>query len=400
MSAPQQLTAVAAAAHAFLAPSSAARWVACPASALMESRFPEQGDKVAAEEGTAAHWCAQQLFAGWAPHTLLADGKTESAHPVTREMVEAAQILVDDIHAVLREYRLQSSAVVIEKRVAIPRVHLANWGTPDARLWAMSPDGRVFLFVWDFKYGHKHVDVFENWQLIDYAAGILDEARAANISEDRITVVLRVVQPRSYHRDGPVREWRIPAPYLAPYVFRLQMAAEEASSPTPTAKPSPEACENCNARHACEALQRAAYRGMDLARQAQADQLSPAALGLELRYLKDATKLMESRITGLEAQAESLMRQAVVVPHWKMEAAGSRERWDKSDAEVLALGEMLGLKLAKDPEAITPTQARALAKRQGVPADVLGAYAVRASGAMRLTVDDGTDARKVFANSQ
>ncbi len=361
----------------------------------MESRFPEAGDKAAAAEGTAAHWCMQQLFDGWSGEQLLADGKTEANHPVTREMVEAAQILVDDVNAVRAEFGVRTAAV-IEQRVHIPRVHpSANWGTPDVRLWVMGADGRVYLFVWDFKYGHKHVDAFENWQLADYAAGLLDEARAANIAEDRITLVLRVVQPRSYHRDGPVREWRLSAAELGAYVFRLSMAADEAMSPTPVLKPSPDACENCNARHACEALQRAAYRGMDIARQAQADNLTPAALGLELRYLKDAQKLMTARITGLEAQAESLIRGAVTVPHWKFEAAGSRLNWTVSPAEVLALGDMLGVPLAKEPEPITPTQA----KNKGFPSALLGAYAANKSGAMRLALDDGTDARKVFTKS-
>jgi hypothetical protein len=386
-------TATSAAAHAFLAPSAAARWVVCPGSALMESRFPEQGDKAAAEEGTAAHWVFAQLLDGWAGDQLLADGKTESGHPVTREMVEAATILVDDVRATVAA-ALGPVTPVIEQRVAIPRVHAANWGTPDVRLWVPDPfTGTITLYVWDFKYGHKHVDAFENYQLIDYAAGILDERR--DVPEDRITVVFRVVQPRSYHRDGPVREWRVRAPDLAGYVFRLQGAADEATQPTPVCNPQPDACENCNARHACEALQRAAYRGMDIARQAQADALSPAALGLELRYLKDASKLMEARLTGLEAQAESLIRQAVIVPHWQFKAAGSRKVWNKPTAEVLALGDMLGLKLAKEPEPVTPTQALAA----GFPASLLGAYAFTPPGAMKLAPDDGSDARKVFAKS-
>lgn len=399
MTAPQQLTAVAATAHAFLAPSSAARWVVCPGSAAMEARYPEQGDKDAAADGTACHWVMQQLFDGWAPDQLLADGKTESGHPLTREMVDAALMLYDDVVATLAEFGMQARGnVIVEQRVAIPRVHpSANWGTPDVRAWVCLRDGRAFLFVWDLKYGHKHVDAFENWQCIDYSAGLLDEARG-RIPEDRITVVMRVVQPRSYHRDGPIREWRIRASDLAPYVHRLAMAADEATSPTAQCKPQPDACENCTARHACEALQRAAYRGMDLARQAQATELSPAAAGLELRYLTDAAKLMEARMTGLQAQVEALARQGHAVPHWSLTPGVAREGWTKPAAEVIALGSMLGLNLTKEPDVITPTQARALAKRQGLPESVIGVYAARPSGALRLTVDDGTDARKVFAS--
>lgn len=388
-----------AAAHAFLAPSAAARWVACPGSALMESRYPEAGDKAAAEEGTAAHWCMQQLFDGWAPEALLQDGKTESGHPVTREMVEGAQLLFDDVRQTLGNHW---KSAVVEQRVAIPRVHpSANWGTPDVRAWLPSIgdvfQGATTLYVWDFKFGHGIVEVFENWQLMDYVAGLLDEMR--HIPEERITVVMRVVQPRAHHRDGPVREWRTTADKLSNYVFRLSMSADDAMQPEPVCRPQPEACENCTARHACEALQRATYRGMDLARQAQAADLSPAALGLEARYLTEASKLMEARLTGLMAQVEGMRLRGEVVPHWKTEPTASREKWTVAPREVIVMGGMLGLDLAKDPEVITPTQARALADRKGVNVSVLGAYAARASGGLKLVPDDGSDARKVFASS-
>lgn len=394
---PFALTAAAEVAHAFLAPSSAARWVACPGSALMESRYPEQGDKGAADEGTAAHWVFTQLWDGWAPELLLQE-RAPNGVPIVREMTDGAQLLVDDLAATLAQYGLPRSAAVVETRVSIPRVHpSANWGTPDVRVWVRLPDGSALLFVWDFKYGHGHVEIFENWQLTDYAAGILDEARGT-VAEDRITVVLRVVQPRSYHRDGPVREWRLPAVKLQDYVFRLAMAAEEAMQPLPECRPRPDACENCTARHACEALQRAAYRGIDLARQAQAADLPPSALGLEMRYLTEAAKLMDARLTGLQAQAEALRAQGAALPHWKAESVAAREKWTKPAQEVLMLGELLGLTLAKDPEPVTPTQARDLAKRKGVDVSLLGAYAARASGGLKLVPDDGSDARKVFAN--
>lgn len=389
-------TAVAGAAHAFLAPSSASRWVVCPGSARMEAAHPEAGDKPEAADGTAAHWCAQQMHDGWAPSLLLTDGKTETGHPIDAEMVEAAELYYGDIKATLAAHGLPVSAAILEQRVRIGRVHpTLNWGTPDARAWVTLNPAQRILYVWDFKYGHKFVDVYENWQLVDYAAGILEEA---GVPEDDTTtqIVFRIVQPRSYHRDGPVREWRTTPAELRALVWRLHMAAEDATSPTAECKPAPDACENCTARHACEALQRAAYRGMDLAAQAQAEALSPAALGLELRYLTDAAKLMEARITGLQAQAESVIRSGARVPHWGMEPAGSRVKWTKSASEVLALGAMMGLDLAKPTEPITPTQAKA----KGLPAALLGAYSAAPPGAMRLTIDDGSDARKVFASSR
>jgi hypothetical protein len=109
---------------------------------------------------------------------------------------------------------------------------------------------------------------------------------------------------------------------------------------------------------------------------------------------------MDARITGLQQQAESIMRLGGTVPHWSLQASGSREVWAKPDAEVIVMGEMMGVKLAKAAEAITPTQARQAANKAGVPADVFAAYSIRPSGAMKLALDDGTAARKTFTKSQ
>ncbi len=388
-------------AHAFLAPSAAARWVQCPGSARMEALYPEQGDQQAAREGVAAHWVMEALFAGTltveAPYV---GGQAPNGVYITREIWESGETIFEDVVATLGEN--WRAMVMVERRVNIPRVHPSlNWGTPDVRAWTAEGDRRT-LRIWDLKHGHKYVDVYENWQLMDYAAGCLSEANdyaAANglpaFSEDKVDIVLRVVQPRSYHRDGPVREWRTTAAALRDYVFRLSMAADEATGENPPLKPNSDACENCNARHACPALQAAAYRAVDMSMQAQALDLPPWALGLEARKLTDAAAMLAARLSGLQEQIQAEYRRGVSVPHWILTPGQSRVKWSKPDAEVLLLGEIMGASLTKTPEPITPTQAQT----KGIDPAFIAAYSFTPPGAMKLVVDDGTTARKTFTKS-
>lgn len=382
-------------AHAFLAPSSAPRWVRCALSASLEAAYPETEASPASIEGTAAHWAVQMLLQG-TPAAV--DVQAPNGAAITQEMLEGAELVRDDIFATLGPNWGQFLAV--ERPVQIRRVHPThNWGTPDYRAWSRLNNGRLCLSVWDYKYGHGIVEAFENWQLLDYACGLLDEAGIDGIKDQETVVDLAIIQPRAFHRDGPVRHWRVLASDLRGYFNQLAHAAALAVSANPKATPTPEGCENCRGRHACEALQRAAYTAAAKGEEYGALDVSPHALGLELRTLKRAQKLLDARVSGIEAQAAASIKQGVLVPFWAMESTPGRLAWSKPAPEVFALGDMLGLKLQKDPEPITPTQAKAAAKAAKVSGDIIDAYATRPIGAVKLVPDDGTKARLTFSTS-
>lgn len=382
-------------AHAFLAPSSAFRWVRCALSASLEAAYPETEDSPASLEGTAAHWVVQMLLKG-TPVAL--DMQAPNGVAVTRDMLEAAELVRDEALTVLGAEGI--GGLVIESPVQIPRVHPAhNWGTPDYRAWSRLNNGRLCLHVWDFKYGHGIVEVFENWQLLDYVAGILDEANIDGLQEQEVVVDMAIIQPRAFHRSGPVRHWRACAADLRAYFNQLANAAGAALAPDPPATPTPEGCEHCLGRRACEALQRAAYHAADKGGQYGALDLSPHALGLELRALKRAQALLEARISGIEAQAVAFIKAGQLVPFWMMESVPGRLAWTKPAPEIFALGEMLGLKLQKDPEPITPAQAKAAAKAAKIDGALFDAYASRPVGAAKLVADDGSKARLTFGNT-
>lgn len=382
-------------AHAFLAPSSASRWVRCALSASLEAAYPETEASPSSLEGTAAHWVVQMLLQG-TPVAL--DMQAPNGVAVTQDMLEAAELVRDDILATLGPDWAQY--LVIERRVQIPRVHPThNWGTPDYRAGSRLNNGRLCLHVWDFKYGHGIVDAIENWQLIDYTAGLLDEAGIDGLQDQETVVDMVVIQPRAFHRDGPVRRWRVVAADLRGHINRLSNQAALAVGANPPAVPTPEGCENCRGRHACEALQRAAYLAADKGQNYGALDLSPHALGLELRALKRSQALLEARVSGLEAEATAKIKRGELVPSWILESTPGRLAWRKPAAEILALGQMLGLDLAKPQDVITPTQAKAVAKTAKVSGEIFDAYASRPTGAAKLVADDGTKARLTFSTS-
>jgi len=373
--------------HAILPPSSAHIWVKCAGSVTLRQAYPD-ADSDHARDGAAAHFAGAELLAG----RVVAVGQiAPNGVVLTDEMIEAAEVWADDVQATLEPLLADAwrTTAKVEQRVTIPRVHAQNWGTPDAYAWVQN----FTLHVWDFKFGHGFVDVFENWQLIDYVAGILDAAtwmRESNIPDERVTVVMRIVQPRNYHRDGPVREWRVKASDLRAHFNILQGAADAALGPDPQLKTG-DHCEYCPARHACPALQQAAYGVVQRTGAAVPFDLPPHALGLELRTLRDAAKLLDARITGLETQALELLKSGAVVPFWQIENAQGREAWTVPANEVIMLGQMVNLELAKPPEAITPAQAR----RAGLSAELVDLYASRPS-ASKLAPLNEVKARQVF----
>lgn len=376
-------------AHAFLMPSAAARWGVCALSAALEAAYPEAEESPESLEGTAAHWVVECYLKG-SPPAL--DSQAPNGIAVTQEMVEGALLVVQTIEATLGPNWRQM--LVIERRVQIPRIHPSLcWGTPDYYAWAVLADGRRVLFLFDYKFGHGIVEVIENKQLIAYTSGLFSEVEG--LDDQSAVVVMAIIQPRAYHREGPVRWWKIRGSEIRADVNILHMQAEKATSPSPPALPDPDACKNCKGRHACEALQRAGYLAADKAQQSQAIDLSPLALGIELRMLTRSQKLLEARVSGLQAQAEATIKRGQLVPYWVMQSTPGRMSWNKPTAEVLMLGTIYGVNVTAPAEPITPTQAI----KAGLPADLVGAYASRPPGAAKLTYDDGTKARLTFTSS-
>lgn len=380
--------------HAVLPPSSAARRISCPGSRELEARCPRE-ESPEAREGTVAHWVALQLFRG----VQIEAGTLASFNEdvVTEEMIEAAKMYVDCVQFTGGKTYIPPdgvdslNALHLEEKIEISSIHPNCWGTPDA--WCYHNNT---LHIWDFKYGHSFVEVYENWQLIEYAAGIIEKIKQLKLTLDiDLTVRFCIVQPRSYHRDGPIREWIIKACNLRPYFNQLELAEHRAMQPDAECFPNPE-CKNCNGRHVCPALQRSALGVLEINEVNTPLELTPTAVGNELRILQNARELLDARITGLEENAVQLIRRGDRVPGYLLLESNKREQWSKPIEEVITLGRLFNVDLTKTTATITPQQAIA----KGVPAEVIKKYSERPRGDLVLTPEDTKKTRKIFGGNE
>lgn len=360
-------------AHAPLAPSSAARWHQCGRSPSLETAYPEDEESEAAREGTAAHWhLAERLQGREHPVGAIA----ENGVPVSREMMDHVEPLIEAVHQAC-----PGVEVHVEQRLHMTAVHPDNWGTCDIYLVDQAAS---MIHVWDFKYGHGYVDHERNWQMIDYAQGVIE---AHGLAPGAFSVSMTVYQPRCFHRGPPLRTWTISGEEHARYVNELHMAAKLVS-PNAAAVTGPE-CKNCRGRVVCEANQRMAGYVADIAMRTVDTPLDPAAMGAEYDMLVTAHERLKARITGLE----EAIKANPTGTGWITEQGFGREKWSVPAEEVIALGDMMGVDVRKPLEAITPPQAR----KKGLDVEVSKAYTIIPKGEVKLVRQSSSAAARAFS---
>ena len=360
--------------HAPLAPSSAARWHQCGRSPSLEAAFPEDEESEEAREGTAAHDVMARLLRGEpvSPGDIMENGV-----PATASMIADVRPLVRDI----LDRPSTGSSVHVEQRVYMANgVHSDNWGTCDVFL--VDLPART-IHIWDFKYGHGYVDHERNWQMIDYAQGVLERH---GLEPGVYSVAMTVYQPRCYHRGPALRTWTITGAEHAALVHELHMAAKLVS-PNAAAVTGPE-CKHCRGRVVCEANQRMVGLIADIAMRSTSDGLAPADMGAEYAMLTEAEARLKARRVGLE---EAIKANPSGTGYIREQGFG-REKWTVPAAEVFALGDMMGVDVRKPSEPVTPKQARDL----GLDAEVSKAYTTIPKGEVKLVRQSSSAAARAF----
>ena len=279
--------------------SSAERWMNCPGShALLKVLdIPPSDESEFAKEGTGAHDAAAHCLQNQCD-TWEIVGQEFKGVKVDDEMAEAIQLYLQEVRELEAEHVAAGGKVqhLIEERISDDNIDVMFYGTVDNAI--LSPD------VWDvtdFKYGVGiAVEAEENPQLKYYAVGLL--ARAPDVP-DSLRVRLRIVQPRAFHVDGPVRVWETTAGELRKWRDAVLIPAMAAAEIDTTLTPG-SWCRFCPAKLACPMLGvvfRAMATKVDPGQMAF---LTDAQLGAEYVLIAPA----KLRIAAIEAEmAKRLM---------------------------------------------------------------------------------------------
>lgn len=327
----------------------------------MEERFPEREEGEAAREGTAIHEVAAKVLqdfvdCGRKGHHFkrsdFLDTLSSNGVVITNDMLDVAEKYIQDVLRVSERFS-GLAQVLVEYRVHMPHIHKDNWGTLDGAVLFHDRDAGE-LVISDLKAGWGIVEVWENWQLLDYTAGLLNDMIERNVPLPKV-VELRLVQPRPYHREGPIRVWRFSLAEFEPYLAQLRASAAEALSQSPRLVTGSH-CDNCKARASCPALLQVGYRWAEIVTGIQPAEITGESLGKHLTALGEAEKLIGALRDALEDKALADIAKGTPVAGWTTVRKESRVKWTVPPQEVYALGALAGIDLRKD-EAITPKQA-------------------------------------------
>lgn len=363
-----------------LRPSKASTWVRCAGHPYLAADGPlwsdDDEDVTVREDGTACHWLAFERSQG---RQIPNDAQAPNGVDIREEMQEACDMYFDAVS------QWGTGSAWFELPVMCKRVHEQCGGTLD--VGAYDP-ARNVIFVGDLKFGYRFVDVRDNWQLLCYAVGL--QNHLGILTDVGLTFEFLIVQPRSYHRDGPVRRWRVAATEARALINQLSNAAHAALAPNPTCTVNP-GCGRCEGRHRCETLQQAGLTGLDESHAATPHDLPFAAAEDELRRLQHAQDVINARITGLEQQVMFGMKRGAPSRYFVIEQSTGRKAWNEGSAPIMRnLATLYGVNIAKE-QLITPTQAEKV-----LPPALVAVHSHRPPGANKLVPVETSRIGRIF----
>lgn len=311
-------------AHALLSASSAARWLACPPSAVAAEAYENEGTDYT-REGTLAHEVAELYARG---------DNTAPGNEITQEMLECALSYRDYIQ---EQTKSDSATVLLEQRVDFSPWVPDGFGTADCIII----QGNT-MDVIDYKYGKGvSVSAVDNPQMKLYGLGALNDF---GFAYDVETIRLHIYQPRL--NNISVDELTV-ASLLEWAEKTVKPTAEKASKGKGSYKPG-EHCRFCPHAGKCRSLTKTCTEYVEThGMRAAVQTLAPWEVAEVLRM----EPLVSLWLKRVKDQALTTMLNGGEVPGYKVVACRGSRGW----ADELEVAEALK-KAGYDQESYTKTE--------------------------------------------
>lgn len=244
-------------------------------------------DDTVKDEGNAADWLIQQVHSGQFLLEELVDRKAENGVYITPEMTENLEEYLEFI----------VGKGVIEDDCSYQGTTWQIAGRADHRWYDESADR---LYISDFKYGWKIVDVKDNWTLISHAVSwMLQNRRAPS------TIEFRIYQPRPYHHEGSVRSWVIDGNALIQKRNDMWAIMDNLSDQLQTSNH----CYKCPSMGLCPAAQMRNMNAIDMSEQAFESEPDDDQLEFLLKETKNAMDALKQHYGAYEQMSLNRLKQ-------------------------------------------------------------------------------------------
>lgn len=314
--------------HAMLSPSSAARWIHCPPSAILNAEAPRT-DTVYTREGTLAHAVCElkarkYFLTGIGPKKYKAAMDKFRADPLWQDEMEGhTDTYLEALKDLAAAYDGELH-VALEQRVDFSEYVPEGFGTADCLMIGRSADVAAdVLHIIDFKYGKGvAVEAENNPQLMLYALGAyLDYEPIYDIDLVRMTII----QPRI--RSEPV-SWELSADELLAWANIVVSPAAKLAAAGEGEYAEGEWCRFCAARGSCRAR---AEAQLELA--AMDFRMPPTLSDAEVADALTLGQRLKAWLSDLEEYALGACLDGREIPGFKAVAGRSVRTWtDQDDA--------------------------------------------------------------------
>ena len=304
--------------HSILSPSSAERWMGCPASLLACEGVPPTTSEFA-KEGTVAHKLAEEILKG-----------TQTG-PCDQEMHDAVMIYVNNVRDLTKKATWKS----YEEKVDLSAVlgYPDQLGTADCLAIV-----KHTLQVHDLKYGKGVVvSAVKNKQMMLYALGGLEVAEL--ISDSITKVKIFIHQPRVSEEPS---EYEIDVDELKLFGMQARGAAQKAMCLYESGEitdadfgPSEEACLWCPIKGTCK--HRAAFAMKSItddfdnldAPIVKEGLLNPAAMtATQIAKILSVESMVSDWLDSVKKKAQAALLAGEKIPGWKLvEGRQGNRKW-------------------------------------------------------------------------